>query len=85
MYVKDWRSEPVGVAQKALRNDIAEWVRNKEAEEGSMYTGEVWPDMDAVLHVNQFGSTEKPMMEIACAPDKSDIVREFFHGNNIET
>lgn len=29
VYVKDWRSEPVGVVKKALRNDIAEWIQKK--------------------------------------------------------
>lgn len=50
-----------------------------------MVTEEIWPYLDAVRHINQFGSPEQPMMEIACTPEKSDIVREFLHDNNIET
>lgn len=85
VYVKDWRIEPVGVVKKALRKDIEEWVHQKEAEGGAMVTEEMWLDLDAVRHINQFGSPEQPMMEIACTPEKSDIVREFLHDKNIET
>lgn len=85
MYVKDWRSEPVGVVKKALRQDIGEWLQLNAANEGQMFTEEVWPDLDAVRHVNQFGTPDCPIMEIACTPEKSDVVREFLRANKIET
>lgn len=54
IYVKGWRSQPVGALKKALRKDIAEWVQAREAQEGQMMSEETWPGMDAVRHVNQF-------------------------------
>lgn len=73
VYVKDWRSDPVEVVKKA--NDIEKWTNLKGVDEVSIKTAEVWPDLDAVRHVNQFGYPEQPMMEIACTPQKSDTVR----------
>lgn len=50
-----------------------------------MVTEETKPDLDAVRHVNQFGSPTQPMMEISSTPEKSDTVRDFLRENNIET
>lgn len=85
IYVKDWRSETDGVVKKALRIDIGEWVQTQAVDEGQMVTEEAWPDLEAVRHENQFGSPELPMMEIACTPEKSETVRDFWKENNIET
>lgn len=85
VYVKDSRSEPVGIAKKTLRQDIAEWLQQKEGEEGAMVIEETWPDLDAVRHVNQFGTPDEPMMEICCTSEKVDSVRAFLPDNDIET
>lgn len=51
---------------------------------GEIVTGEAWPDLEAVRHVNQFGSPEEPMMEIACTSEKLDTVRDFMKDNGID-
>lgn len=50
VYIKDWRSEPVGVVKKALRQDIGEWAAQRALEHGAMDTVEAMPDIDAVRH-----------------------------------
>lgn len=52
VYIKDWRSEPVGVVKKALRQEIDEWALKRAKEQGAMTTDEAWPNIDAVRHVN---------------------------------
>lgn len=42
------------------------------------------PDVDSIRHVNQFGTLAVPVMEIACLPEKLDLVQNFFHYNGIE-
>lgn len=41
------------------------------------------PDIDAVRHLNQFGTPECPLMEIACTENRSEQVRLFFKESNI--
>lgn len=69
-YIKDWRSEPVGVVKKALRQDIAEWRQAQQMDDNATEAATAWSDLDAVRHVNHFGSLETPLMEIACTPQK---------------
>lgn len=42
-------------------------------QDGENTTNEVEPDVDAIRHVNQFGTPEVPVMEIACVPEKVDL------------
>lgn len=41
------------------------------------------PDVDAIRHVNQFGTPKVPVMEIACITEKVDLAVNFLHENNI--
>lgn len=84
-YVRDWRSEPVGKVERALRQEIAEWQHSQNMEDEANQHTQIEPDVDAIRHVKQFGSPAVPMMEIACVPEKSDIVLKFLHSNGIET
>lgn len=83
MYVRDWRSEPVGRVKKALRQEIAEWSENENMEDGATTEGTAEPDIDAIRHVNQFGTPAVPVMEIACTPEKLDLLERFFQANQI--
>lgn len=83
IYAKDWRSEPVGLVKKAPRQEIAEWTRMRSMDEDQADSAEVWPDLDAVRHVKQFGSPEAPVIEIDCVPEKVDTVREFMADNEV--
>lgn len=65
VYVQDWRIEPVGKVKRALRQEIAEWATEQADENGNMSDAEVTPDLDAVRHVNQFGTPDVSVMEIA--------------------
>lgn len=56
IYVKDWRSEPVGKLKRALRKEIAEWAQTEAMEDNDASTGDVVPDVDAIRHVNKFGT-----------------------------
>lgn len=51
--------------------------------------GPAEPDVDAIRHVNQFGTPAVllvlAVMEIACTPEKLDLLQNFFHTNNIAT
>lgn len=51
---------------------------------GQADTEDIWPDLDAVSHVNQFGSPDTPVMDIACVPEKFDTVRDFLIDNSVE-
>lgn len=62
VYVKYWRSEPVGLVKKALKQDIPEWIQDQDRANGEMVKEDAWPDLDAVRHANQFGTPEEPMM-----------------------
>lgn len=48
-------------------------------------TEEARPDLDAVRHVNQFGTPDEPMMEMSCVPEKVDAVRAFLEDNGTDT
>lgn len=84
VYIHDWRSEPVGKVKKYLRREIGEWLQQRMVEDGQEDDGNSGPDVDSVRHVNQFGSPEVPIMEVACVPAKAEAVREFFRQNGID-
>lgn len=68
VYIKDWRKEPVGVVKQSLRKAIGEWTCQESMidEHSDQTTAE--SDIDAVRHLNQFGTPDTPLMEIACTP-----------------
>lgn len=76
--MKDWRKEPVGTVKRALRQKILAWSSQAAINDRAEEQEEVIIDIDAVRHLNQFGTSEKPLMEIACTPEKADLVRNFF-------
>lgn len=45
---------------------------------------EPWLDVNAVRHINQFGTPKAPLMEISCTPDKAYLVRDFITAQGIE-
>lgn len=45
---------------------------------------EVTPDIDSVRHLNQFGTPDVPLMEVACTQDRKDMVIQFFKDSQIE-
>lgn len=84
VYVRDWRSEPVGRVKRALRQEIAEWELATQMEDYANADQQTEPDVDAIRHVNQFGTPSVPVMEVACLPEKRDLVLNFFQENNIQ-
>lgn len=42
------------------------------------------PDFDAVRHLNQFGTPNSPLMEIACTLERKDQVIQFFKDSDIQ-
>lgn len=85
VYIKYWRQDPVGAVKIALRTAIAMRVQQSNmAVEDDVAPTEVIPDIDAVRHLNQFGSPENPVMEVACTPEKEDLVRTLFKESNID-
>lgn len=83
LYVREWRSEPVGKVKRALRKEIAEWARATEMEDSDNPASETEPDVDAIRYVNQFGTPQVPVIEIACVPEKFDLVSKFLQENFI--
>lgn len=51
---------------------------------GRKQANEHWPGVDAVRHINQYGTPTSPLLEIACTPDRSDTLRDFFTKQSIE-
>lgn len=83
VYVQDWLKEPVGAVKRALRTAIGGWIRQNEMGDVDATTAEVYPDIDAVRHVNQFGTPEVALMEVTCTGDKKEQVIKFFQASNI--
>lgn len=54
-------------------------------EDGADLYIQAEPDVDGIRHVNQFGRPSVPVMEIACIPEKLDLVQNFFRDKNITT
>lgn len=54
-------------------------------EDSETATSKIDPDVDAIRHVNQFGTPVVSVMEVTCVPEKSDLVLNFFQYNGIET
>lgn len=79
IYVRDWKDESIGVVKKALRKEIGQITGGQPNHQK-----ELWQDVDAVRHINQFGSPTSPLMEIICTPNKADILHEFFIKQGIE-
>lgn len=48
-----------------------------QSEEGAV-------DIDAVLHLNQFGTLEHTLIKIACTPERVVLVKNFFRATEIE-
>lgn len=84
LYVKDWKDESVGTIKKALRNEIGQQTGAPAGHNGRAQIREQWPNIDAVRHINIFGSPTSPLMEIACTPDKAETVRNFFMKQDIQ-
>lgn len=84
VYVRDWKNEPVGKVKKALRQEVALWAAQASRQEEDVNEEKIVPDIDAIQHLNQFGTPEAPIMEITSVPDKLAIVRGFMEQNNIE-
>lgn len=83
VYIKDWRTEPVGAVKRALRQAIATWVAQQEMVDNEAQEADVMVDIDSVRHLNQFGTPEKPIMEIACTPERVGLVKRFFQESEI--
>lgn len=84
IYVREWRDESIGVIKKALRTEIGSLTGGSAEYDGGRQEKELWPDVDAVRHINQYGTPTSPLMEIACTPDKADTLREFFNKQSAE-
>lgn len=64
---------------------MTKWSNGRQWQSTKKKRSQSWsPDIDAVRHLNQFGSPENPLMEVACTPEKVDLVRSFFKESEIE-
>lgn len=84
VYIRDWRNESIGVIKKALRIEIGQTTGDSASNKGNQQRDDPWPDVNAVRHINQYGTPTSPLLEIACTPDKTDVFRNFFNGQGIE-
>lgn len=84
VYVRDWRREPVGAVKQAQRIAIAQWTAQNDMDVEDSQAMEPSPDIDVVRHINQFGTPDVPLMEIACTAERKDRVVQFFAENEIQ-
>lgn len=85
VYIRYWRREPVGAVKRALRVAIGTWNHQNNMDDEEDTTNEPSPDIDAVRHLNQFGTPEAPLMEVARTQERKVVVVQFFKERNIET
>lgn len=78
IYVVDWKNESIGTVKKALRAEIGKETVMKNVENNGYKTQKPWPDVDAVRHINQYGSPSTPLMEVTCVPEKAKLSGIFF-------
>lgn len=78
VYIKYWRKQPVGLVKRALRKAVSVWSNQTVMDDGEMDKEEAILDIDAVRHLNQFGTPEQPIMEVACTPERAATVVNFF-------
>lgn len=76
--VADWKDESIGKVKNALRAEIGQAENDSASHSGDRQRKRTWPDVNAVRHFNQYGTTSRPLMEIACTPDKAELVMDFF-------
>lgn len=84
VYAKEWSKQLVGAVKRALRIAIGVWKQQNVMEVDEENDEEASPDIDAVRHLNQFGTPEAPLMEVACTRDRKETVIKFFKESNIE-
>lgn len=53
-------------------------------KDGDGTTTAALPGVDAIRHVNQFGTPDIQFMEVACVPEKVDLVTNILQANNIQ-
>lgn len=70
--------------KRALRIAIGTWKVQNNMEVDEAAGEEVTPDIDSVRHLNQFGTPDTPLMEVACTNDHKDTVIQFFKDSKIE-
>lgn len=84
VYVNDLHTQPVGAVKRALRVEISSWKKQNDMRDEQTEQDESSPDIDAVRYLNQFGTPDAPLMEIACTKDSKDSVIHFFTESNIK-
>lgn len=84
VYVQDWRKDPVGTVKRALRLAIGEWLKQDDMGDTDEQDTSPTPELDAVRHLNQFGTPDAPLMEVACTVEKRDQVIQFFEANKVQ-
>lgn len=73
--------------KRALRIAISKWEKKaKMADEDDQTTQNVEAivDIDTVRYLNQFGTPDHPLTEVACTPERFGIVKDLFKSNGIE-
>lgn len=86
VYVRDWKNESIGIIKRALRSELDQIPdeptnqNNNDEDQGN----EKWPDIDAVRHINVYGTPTSPLMEIACTPAIEAKLRAFFAQKDVE-
>lgn len=89
VYVADWKDESIGKVKNALRAEIGQASNVAASHSGENRNSKYWPDVNAVRHINQYGtdseSPNRPLMEIACTAEKAEMVMDFFkkHGTTV--
>lgn len=58
----------MGAVKRALCQAIGEWLNQDNMTDISVETSTTETYIDAVCHLNQFGTPNNPLMEIACTP-----------------
>lgn len=84
VYIKDWRKQPIGLVKKALRQAISTWSKQTSMNDVEEESEDSSIDIDAVRYLNQFGTPDQPIMEVACTSELVNTVKNFFKETEIE-
>lgn len=84
IYVRDWKDGSIGATKKELRMELGQKSNMNLDQEDTTQPDTKWSDIDAVRHINVFGTPTQPLMEIAYVQLKEDKVREFFEAQGVE-
>lgn len=83
-YVRYWKDQSIDEIRKALRAEIGLQTSAPANHSGRAKRNEHWSDVDAVRHINIFGTLAAPLLEVACTLDKVETLRTFFENQGLQ-